>query len=331
MNTRWLNVCVLFTMIVGMLPATVKASVAPDISSDLLSLPVILGEVKGYPETLQEDVHTDESIATPLVSAPVSFRNEQEITSSKLSQNQGGIEGLIFLPIVISADDSIISNAEIAGEIITVTVPVSPVVAGEQVLFSVDVRNTGNAAWAPEQLDVEVVLLDHEDKVLVTGWGTDAIPYVPVTPDAQASVVAYMQIPSTLQGNYRYKVNLWYESTLIHSHVGETVLDITIMRDTASPLEKLPVAPLATQGGGGQQAVDIVFLMDTSGSMYDEFSALCTKIDEIVQGLQNRGILVRYNILGIAASYQCATDYVTNFYTFALFDQDQFVNVKLCI
>ena len=46
--------------------------------------------------------------------------------------------------------------------------------------------------------------------------------------------------------------------------------------------------------------VDLVFLMDTSGSMQDEGVALCDSINGIVTGLAHRGIILNHEILAIA-------------------------------
>ncbi|MFQ5341204.1 MAG: VWA domain-containing protein [Anaerolineae bacterium] len=59
---------------------------------------------------------------------------------------------------------------------------------------------------------------------------------------------------------------------------------------------------------GGQ--VDVVFLMDTSGSMDDEFQTLCDRIDQVVWDLQAQDITVQYEILGITQNKLCATDNV---------------------
>ncbi|MEA3391599.1 MAG: C25 family cysteine peptidase [Candidatus Marinimicrobia bacterium] len=61
-----------------------------------------------------------------------------------------------------------------------------------------------------------------------------------------------------------------------------------------------------------QTNAEVLFLMDTSGSMSDEFSTLCTKIDDIVQGLQNRGINLEYKIVGITSERDCTTGTVHN-------------------
>ena len=57
---------------------------------------------------------------------------------------------------------------------------------------------------------------------------------------------------------------------------------------------------------------DVVFIMDTSGSMDDEFSTLCTKIPTIISDLQSQGISVTYKIVGITQNRDCTSDYVTN-------------------
>ncbi len=77
-------------------------------------------------------------------------------------------------------------------------------------------------------------------------------------------------------------------------------------------LKPAPVTPTPTPlppcARGGK--VDVVFAMDTSGSMNDEFSALCSQINAIVANLQNQGVSVNYRILGLARTFQCASDTV---------------------
>lgn len=59
--------------------------------------------------------------------------------------------------------------------------------------------------------------------------------------------------------------------------------------------------------------VDVVFIMDTSGSMGDEGNALCTVISGVVSDLQNEGIQVNATFLGITATpYSCLTDTVVS-------------------
>ena len=52
------------------------------------------------------------------------------------------------------------------------------------------------------------------------------------------------------------------------------------------------------QSTGGTK-VHVVFVMDTSGSMNDEFAALCNQIPQIVKAMQDRGVDVQYEILNI--------------------------------
>ncbi|MBN1964327.1 MAG: VWA domain-containing protein, partial [Anaerolineae bacterium] len=61
---------------------------------------------------------------------------------------------------------------------------------------------------------------------------------------------------------------------------------------------------------GGARRVDIVFLVDTSGSMDEEYNTLCDVIDRLVSDLQARGITVRYKVYGISQTRACATEYV---------------------
>lgn len=72
----------------------------------------------------------------------------------------------------------------------------------------------------------------------------------------------------------------------------------------------LPVRADVPPQQPGTRQVDVVFVMDTSGSMNDEFSALCSDIQLLVSDLQAEGININYTILGITASRECATDSV---------------------
>ncbi|MFQ5495513.1 MAG: hypothetical protein ACE5EX_09045, partial [Phycisphaerae bacterium] len=64
--------------------------------------------------------------------------------------------------------------------------------------------------------------------------------------------------------------------------------------------------------------IDVVFIMDTSGSMRDEAAALCTSIDDIRADLDARGVSARMTVLGLAETpggiFSCLTgDVVTLF------------------
>ena len=60
-----------------------------------------------------------------------------------------------------------------------------------------------------------------------------------------------------------------------------------------------------------QTDAEVLFLMDTSGSMGDEFTMLCGKIEDIVQGLKDKGINLEYKILGITGNWYCTTGTVS--------------------
>jgi hypothetical protein len=52
--------------------------------------------------------------------------------------------------------------------------------------------------------------------------------------------------------------------------------------------------------------------MDTSGSMWDETQVLCSKINDIVTGLQNQNINIEYKILAITTKYMCTNSSVSD-------------------
>jgi len=72
-------------------------------------------------------------------------------------------------------------------------------------------------------------------------------------------------------------------------------------------------------GGDG----DVVFIMDTSGSMDDEFSTLCSMIPTIISDLQSQGISVTYQIVGITTNRDCTSDYVTNMVSYPISDHSE--------
>jgi len=59
--------------------------------------------------------------------------------------------------------------------------------------------------------------------------------------------------------------------------------------------------------------LDVVFVMDTSGSMNDDARALCSSIGDIISTLNSQGIVVNAEIWGITKTdFSCLTDYVEN-------------------
>ncbi len=62
--------------------------------------------------------------------------------------------------------------------------------------------------------------------------------------------------------------------------------------------------------------IDIVFVMDTSGSMRDEAAALCVGIAQVIADLNQQGVAVNADFLGITqtldGSFACLTDNVVN-------------------
>ncbi|MEM9801426.1 MAG: hypothetical protein AAGA20_13955 [Planctomycetota bacterium] len=64
----------------------------------------------------------------------------------------------------------------------------------------------------------------------------------------------------------------------------------------------------APQGTGANCPVDLVIVMDTSGSMSDEISALCTDLANIVSTLQSQNIDVVADFLGIISTRDCLTN-----------------------
>ncbi|TNF32467.1 MAG: hypothetical protein EP329_10105, partial [Deltaproteobacteria bacterium] len=68
----------------------------------------------------------------------------------------------------------------------------------------------------------------------------------------------------------------------------------------------------------GCDQVDVVIMMDTSSSMSDEASVLCTRVQQLVDELAYRGLSINATILGISeapgGAYSCLQDTVINAY-----------------
>ena len=204
-----------------------------------------------------------------------------------------------------------------AGEVLSIVVAPQDVMAGQQVTFTIRTLNTGTTTWDPNDVAAEVVVFDEEGNPLAIGHGADAMPFESVAPGAEASVTVFLQVPVDWAGAYQYTTKVWVKSTLLEAHTqANDSLEVSPMMgpiDIRQDSTAMWVEGISAAGeSGGGQAVDLVFAMDTSGSMYDEFSALCGKIDDIIADLQGRGITVRYRILGITATRECATDTVSN-------------------
>jgi hypothetical protein len=78
-----------------------------------------------------------------------------------------------------------LQQGDVAGEITSVVVDSAPVVAGEQVMFTVTVRNTGATTWDPTGVEAEVIVVDEDGSQLASGWGSDAVPFEVVAPGAK--------------------------------------------------------------------------------------------------------------------------------------------------
>jgi len=79
--------------------------------------------------------------------------------------------------------------------------------------------------------------------------------------------------------------------------------------------ESMRIAPLnvdTLQENQGEINAEIIFAMDTSGSMSDEFDVLCNRITEIINGVANAGINIGSHIYGIRYNRNCTENTVYN-------------------
>jgi hypothetical protein len=68
----------------------------------------------------------------------------------------------------------------------------------------------------------------------------------------------------------------------------------------------------------GCDSIDLVFVLDTSGSMRDEAAALCSTIDYVVAEITDLNVDINVQILGISEiprlGFDCVSDYVVNLF-----------------
>jgi len=116
---------------------------------------------------------------------------------------------------------------------------------------------------------------------------------------------------NSLQLSERGKYYIEYYSTYLglneSSPNWKYVRNATIYVDDTSPITYLEISgPLATQVKTIHRPVDVVFLVDTSGSMNNEWNDLCNIIGDIVYGLEKEGIDFNYTIFGLGSAKDCA-------------------------
>jgi len=131
--------------------------------------------------------------------------------------------------------------------------------------------------------------------------GPDAA-WLSVSPD-EGNAPAQLQV-SVRAGDLDTGIHVGHVSITAPSGVQDNAQTIPV---TLTVLSAVEGEVCSLQGD-----VDVVFVMDTSESMDDEFQALCTSIDRVVEGLEDRGITVRYTVLGITQDKFCATDNVAH-------------------
>jgi len=158
----------------------------------------------------------------------------------------------------------------------------------------------------------EFGLMTPGNLVIFTNYTTSQPP-VDIGYFQQGTEIAFYIVPGGYCGSARYQstdpnharitqVNAttyriaWEDST--DRDFNDLVVDVTVTQPPACP--------------GG--SVDVVFAMDTSGSMNDEFDSLCSKISQVVTALQNRGVNVTYRVLGIARDRNCTTGSVASLF-----------------
>jgi hypothetical protein len=183
--------------------------------------------------------------------------------------------------------------------------------AGEQHLY-VPQTGTVRVSWVSSSANCpgdEFGLMIPGNLVIFTSYTTPQAA-VDIGYFQQGEEIAFYIVPGGSCGSTRYEstdpsraritqVNstpyriAWEDGT--DGDFNDLIVDVTVTQP--------PVCP------GG--SVDVVFAMDTSGSMDDEFDTLCSNIGVVAAALQNQGVDVTYRVLGINRTRNCATETVS--------------------
>ncbi|MEM7533324.1 MAG: CARDB domain-containing protein [Chloroflexota bacterium] len=221
------------------------------------------------------------------------------------------VNNTIFLPLISTQVEQIQVNllsSDISGDITDTAMTTRNLTGGGQAVFQIDVQNTGELTWEPDKLEVQVTLSNLDGTEGKLGYGSDAMPYEIVEQGDTASLFAHIQIPDEWHGQYRYSVNVRYDDAQFVQAGDDTMQFAIAAADVVALAEQRAArhAEAASAANSGQ-AVDLIFAMDTSGSMHDEFTALCSKLNDVIMGLTARGYTVNHQILGITADRDCTT------------------------
>lgn len=194
----------------------------------------------------------------------------------------------------------------------------TPLRAGAYTGITLTARNTGTDAWEPSLLAAHVVLLSG-DEWLAEAIATDATSPSLIMPGQVVSLDASLLLPEIHVQDGIILAELMLDEHRLAESRQRVSLEQSLPESgeavaTGFDLngESFPPTPLSLAEIQAGQAVDVVFAMDTSGSMSDEFNALCSRISTTVQDLKDRGITVTYRILGIAYTRSCTTETVTH-------------------
>lgn len=211
----------------------------------------------------------------------------------------------------------------LSGVIDGVSFAQEPLPAGDVTTVVITVRNDSPDTWEPLLLLGMIELLGPDGGVVASATAADPVVVEPVPPDGLADFAVYLDVPAGLSGPFTYRATVTQQDTILAQQTaGEPVLVAADQTPVRPPRQDvIPTAPGVTAAGG--QNVDLVFAMDPSGSMYDEFDALCDTINDVVGQLQAQGINLNYRILSIGWSYQCATDMITDVVPGGLVDHEE--------
>ena len=145
-----------------------------------------------------------------------------------------------------------------------------------------------------------------------TGWAGNWYQDPSADPNGWVAMTLDMNsLGTVVTGQSQVWIAFVYQSDDTIVYPGGAYVDDVVVRaitGTTPTPTSTTVVPLCPNAG----AVDVVFAMDTSGSMDDEFSALCGQISDVISRLQSQGVTVNYRILGITQTKDCAQDTVSN-------------------
>ena len=166
--------------------------------------------------------------------------------------------------------------------------------------------------WTPPTIQR---VREERDPLYVVGCRTGTTSWIRADVWDSESGLAWVRVYYRAAGQVAWRAHpmrhIWgntYEATLGPFSAPGQIEYYVWARDRAGNDRKTPIYTLLVEQCSvvHHSSVHVVFAIDTSGSMEEEWASLCSQIGDIVNNLQQQGVMVRHEILGIDYPFEAS-------------------------